>query len=78
VRSVPRRRPHESQAVRALGRESAAEQGSHEDVVIVTPRRARALLEHALDEAGWPYVRWLSLALDLLVLREEQQLGDDA
>jgi hypothetical protein len=43
--------------------------------VIVTPalqaRAARALMELALDHAGWPWSRRLSLWIDLLVLLEE-------
>ena len=37
----------------------------------LTPRRVRALLEAALDEVQWPYVRRLSLLLDALIIRGE-------
>jgi len=38
----------------------------------MTPRRARQLLEAALDECGWRWCRRMSLLLDELLLREER------
>lgn len=34
-------------------------------------RAARGEIEAALDAAGWPYIRRLSLYLDILILLEE-------
>jgi hypothetical protein len=36
----------------------------------VTPRQARVLLEHFLDEAGWVFCRRTSLLIDALIARE--------
>jgi hypothetical protein len=45
---------------------------THEHEREVSPRRARALLEAALDEIGWPWCRSISLWLDELVIRQER------
>jgi hypothetical protein len=37
----------------------------------MTARRARALLEAALDSTGWPFCRRCSLLIDELVQRQE-------
>lgn len=34
-------------------------------------REARGIVEHALDAAGWPWSRFLSLWIDALVIIEE-------
>jgi hypothetical protein len=40
----------------------------------VTAREIRALLEAALDELSWPYVRAISLMIDTLLQREGDRL----
>jgi hypothetical protein len=52
-------------------RKCRARSGRREAVARVTPREVRALLEAALDEAGWTWCRETSLLLDALLVREE-------